>query len=46
MPALGRMSAMLVNPHTLTGTVYANQQLDSVADRVIYSAGGNQTTTS
>lgn len=44
----GRMSAMLVNPHTLTGTVYANQQQSELvaADRVIYSTEGNKTTTS
>jgi len=46
MPSFTQMSGMLVNPHTVTGTLYANQQLQSAADRVIYTTEGNQSTTS
>jgi hypothetical protein len=46
MPSFTQMSAMLINPHTVTGTLYANQQLQSAANRVIYTTEGNQSSTS
>lgn len=46
MPSFTQMSGMLINPHTVTGTLYANQQLQSAADRVIYTTEGNQSSTS